>query len=945
MRTNCNFSTSLLQKRFTILMILLLGAFSALQASHNMAGQITYTKIGTNQYEITLTTYTDPSGGLVDRCKADFFIYDINDNLITEINDIPRQNGPLTDPLYPNLPCDLSPRPRAGEYIIGTIKKNIYRITYTFNGPGTFKIGYEDHARINGVVNMNNSDQTAFYVVTTIQNNPFLGTNDSPNFLNDPIDFACTNKRWEHNPGGYDPEGDSLVYTLIPCKKSHFLDVDAYRYPDQISPGANNSFSIDPQTGLITWDAPQQTGWYNVAFRVDEYRNGVKIGEAVRDMSILVNPCDNNPPVIDAPDEICIRAGETLEFDFKAWDPDVSDSLYFHLNNGNGGLNGPFSVTPNGADITFSNPPLANPTFPIAFRNLNGVDTIKGTVTWQTRCEDIRASFYQIDFYAHDNYGYFNSGGSNQMLSDHHVIKIYVIPPALTGLTATPGSRQVNLNWNPHACSNATGYKVFRRVGQSGWQQDPVCCEGQPEDAGYSLIAEVQGHSNTSFTDNNGNQGFNYGQDICYVVVACFPDGVRSCATNEACINVNKDYPVMTNDSVDITDPVNGAIMVAWSRPDTSVIDPGFNPPPYQYNLYRTDGIVGPGNYIQVNTSPLGLNDTIYFDVGLNTEVTGYRYYVEFLDQVGPVSESNIASSVFLTLQPGDMTMGLTWSEFTPWPNDYYLILRKDPGTATFIQIDSIQGTGANTHSYLDTGLINGEEYCYVVVSGGTYNSPNIKQIIKNASQEVCGIPVDLTPPCFSYEDTDTASDCENFTVTLYYDELDSLCGGDLDYLSVYIAPDPEGPWALLDTIQDRTGGEYVIQKDYTIAGCYAMTATDTVGNESDFVPYCVDNCPIMEPSNVFTPNGDGINDYFDPFRYRSVIVSEVIIFDRWGRQVWGLENANGELDPDRLWNGISDGGKQSQAGLYYYIIKYEEIRLGGNVKQEPLVGWVSLIR
>lgn len=944
MRTDRSHQTGLLRKRFTTLLILLFGAFSAVSASHNMAGQITYVKIGTNQYEITLTTYTDPSGGLVDRCKADFFIYDINDNLITEIKDIPRNNGPLTDPLYPNLPCDLSPRPRAGEYIIGTIKKNIYTTTYTFSGPGTFKVGYEDHARINGVVNMNNSDQTAFYVVTTITNNPWLGTNDSPAFLNDPIDFACTNKLWEHNPGGYDPEGDSLVYTLIPCKKSHFLDVDGYRFPSQVSPGANNQFSIDSQTGLITWDVPQQTGWYNVAFRVDEYRNGVKIGEAVRDMSILVNPCDNDPPVIDAPDEICVKAGETLEIDFKAWDPNQSDSLYFHLNNGNGGLNGPFSVTPNNATIRFSNPPQLNPTFPIRFRNINGIDTIRGTVEWQTTCDDIRQTFYQIDFYAHDNLSYFDNGSSNQMLSDHHVIKIYVIPPALTGLTATPGSRTVTLNWDPHPCANVIGYRIFRKYGSTGWQQDQECCKDQPEAVGYTEIGSTVGQNNATFVDDNNGQGFNYGQDICYVVLAYFPDDMRSCVTNEACINVNKDYPVLTNDSIDITDPVNGAVMVAWSMPDTSIINKNFNPPPYTYNLYRTDGLLGASTYTQVNTTPLTLDDTIQFDVGVNTVATAYRYYVEFLDAVGPISESNVASSVFLSLIPGDQTMSLNWSEYTPWPNSYYLIFRKDPGTATFFQLDSIPGTGANTHTYLDQGLVNGEEYCYVVVSGGSYSAPNIKEIIKNASQEVCGIPVDLTPPCFDSLDTDTASNCELFTVTLFYDELDSACGSDLDFFSIYASPDPQGPWILMDTVHDRDGGSYVIEKENSIAGCYAMTATDTVGNESERVAYCFDNCPQMEPSNVFTPNGDGINDFFDPFRYRSVVVNEAIIYDRWGRRMWGGD-VSGDIDPDRLWNGMTEGGKEAKPGVYYYIIKYEEIRLGGNVKQTPLIGWVTLIR
>ena len=48
----------------------------------------------------------------------------------------------------------------------------------------------------------------------------------------------------------------------------------------------------------------------------------------------------------------------------------------------------------------------------------------------------------------------------------------------------------------------------------------------------------------------------------------------------------------------------------------------------------------------------------------------------------------------------------------------------------------------------MDTGLVNGEEYCYYVKSTGAYSDPAIVSPLMNWSQEVCGIPVDRTPPC-----------------------------------------------------------------------------------------------------------------------------------------------------------------------------------------------------
>jgi len=76
--------------------------------------------------------------------------------------------------------------------------------------------------------------------------------------------------------------------------------------------------------------------------------------------------------------------------------------------------------------------------------------------------------------------------------------------------------------------------------------------------------------------------------------------------------------------------------------------------------------------------------------------------------------------------------------------------------------------------------------------------------------------------------------------------------------------------------------------------------------------------------ANVFTPNGDGINDFFQPgivgefkgcVRFR--------IYDRWGAKV--LDSDNGQY----TWDGRNQNGKVAARGMYYYIIDVagEEIR------------------
>jgi gliding motility-associated-like protein len=83
---------------------------------------------------------------------------------------------------------------------------------------------------------------------------------------------------------------------------------------------------------------------------------------------------------------------------------------------------------------------------------------------------------------------------------------------------------------------------------------------------------------------------------------------------------------------------------------------------------------------------------------------------------------------------------------------------------------------------------------------------------------------------------------------------------------------------------------------------------------------------------NAFTPNGDGINDFFLPLG--NVIRPErydLAIFDRWGQQIFQT------LDPSIGWDGTS-GGVPVPDGVYVYRafvvddIKGERYELFGHV-------------
>lgn len=918
-------------------------------ASHNVAGDITYTYISGNTVRITLTTYTDPAPASVDRCEADLEIWAANaapgDTALEILRDIPRINGPLNvDPLFPNsVTC---PGQAMGEYIVGTIKKNVYSVTYTFNGPGKYLVRYYDQARIDYVNNINNSGTQAFFIESTIFLSPLFGFENSPQFLNHPIDFACIDKVWTHNPGGYDPDPqDVLMYTLVECRQydppniPNPIITTGFQFPGQF--GTNGPMVMDPNTGLITWTTPQVVGWYNLAYKVEEFRNGILIGETFRDMAVLVKDCDNNPPIIETITDTCVFAGDTLRFDVIAYDPDNNpptrvDSIYFYLNNNNINNNGPFAVANSPATIDYLNPIGAiPPDYPIT---PDPGDSVIAEFEWATLCEHLKPQFYQVDFYAHDNLGYRDSTANLEVLSVHKIVKITVLPRPVEGLTLDPRNGEIELNWLPHGCDSVLSYEIYRGFGTSSFLEDSVCCGGDPTTAGFTLIGSNDGNQNVTFVDDNDGERFPVGTDICYLVRGVTTTGEFTCATNVECIEVDNDFAILLKDSINIT-AQNGSIAVAWSQPKE--IDTLFFPRPYTYTLNRADDINGPLVWTQI-ASNLNFSDTTFMDVGMDTEARGYRYRIDTYDANGDtISPGNMGSSIYLSITPGDEELTLSWNEFVPWFNRIYYIFRADDFGGAYTLIDSVPGTGGNTHTYLDTGLENFEDYCYVIISEGEYFSPDFPDSVRNASQKVCAIPQDFTPPCVGSIVFDTTRDCQALTLSIEWNEPDSICGADVDYYTVYFADNREATFVPIAQI-DSGVGFFSPGGLTSIADCYGITATDTSGNESEMIVFCFENCPTIELSNVFSPNGDGINDFFSPITDRSIRVTEVLIYDRWGNIVY---SSNSIPNADQLWDGRTNDGREVPEGVFYYLVRYEEDRLPFYVPKRPLVGHVNLLR
>lgn len=98
------------------------------------------------------------------------------------------------------------------------------------------------------------------------------------------------------------------------------------------------------------------------------------------------------------------------------------------------------------------------------------------------------------------------------------------------------------------------------------------------------------------------------------------------------------------------------------------------------------------------------------------------------------------------------------------------------------------------------------------------------------------------------------------------------------------------------------------------------------------------DNRVIFIP-NAFSPNGDGINDVFYPTGANASFVKSMTIFNRWGKQIFALNNFRGN-DPAHGWKGTWNG-MPAQVGVYYYIIEF----IGPNNKPLQYTGYVTLLK
>jgi gliding motility-associated-like protein len=127
---------------------------------------------------------------------------------------------------------------------------------------------------------------------------------------------------------------------------------------------------------------------------------------------------------------------------------------------------------------------------------------------------------------------------------------------------------------------------------------------------------------------------------------------------------------------------------------------------------------------------------------------------------------------------------------------------------------------------------------------------------------------------------------------------------------------------------QDGSTNNYY---DVLDSGLYYVTISFGGGCiTTDSIYIQTDSCIISNLSNIFTPNGDGINDFFFIKNIEYFPNSRLEVFNRWGNLIYSSDNYQND------W----DGGNQ-KTGTYYYL--FYPNNPSGKIKLQK--GFITLIR
>jgi gliding motility-associated-like protein len=124
----------------------------------------------------------------------------------------------------------------------------------------------------------------------------------------------------------------------------------------------------------------------------------------------------------------------------------------------------------------------------------------------------------------------------------------------------------------------------------------------------------------------------------------------------------------------------------------------------------------------------------------------------------------------------------------------------------------------------------------------------------------------------------------------------------------------------------------------------YTLNLKDSCTTTTSLVNVLVNYClsPVVTIPNIFTPNGDDINEVWQPIIQNplSVVNYQCTVYDRWGIKVYDTSASLSMTSAG--WDGHSTSGMVATEGTYFYVITYTDAKTNEN---KILKGFLELIK
>jgi gliding motility-associated-like protein len=922
-------------------------------ATHIVGGGFTLRHIADDQYELTMEFYRDCGPN-----SADFDptvrvgIYDkatnINIDKITLQGDIPQLIN------FGNVDCI--------EGASSCLEKRNYRATISlteakYNNISGYYVSWERCCRNVTIVNIISPDETGmvFYMEFPSPHPPTVPAtgfiNSTPRFTVDPINYICINDNFTYNFHAIDEDGDSLSYSLITPLKGNTGPFDpngnstlfqaapyeevawefGYGIDVNIMDG-NPDLAVDPLTGEFSVIAKQQ-GLYVFTILCEEFRNGVKIGEIRRDIQYTTVFCkpQYTPQITTnaSPSGLIAKINEEKCFQVFAKDSNVNDSV----------------------TIVFLGVDEGNAITDFIFQPVTGIKTASTTFCFTPRCTDTLNNTIHLRFLVYDN-------SCPRPRYDTLIVPVTIIKGKQIAPIIFADSASLSFHLDEIKCfdiygldSNIADSVVLSYVGiQGGGAFSNITfniTNGIKNASAEVCITptcsdNIFGDVNLIFVvrDNSCSGAL---RDTLFLPITIINNTfapqifIADSSLSNLVINVNesKCFPIFGVDS-NVNDSVEIQFMGIDEGNDV-LSDYSFQNVAGVKEVYSTFCIsyhcedaardsVHIRFLVKDNSCPVPLYDTL---------VLVFRLF-----------NTTAAPKIFSDIAPQNLFVNIDERKCFP-------IFGSDINVEDSIEIIFLGEENGKEIFDLSFQKVSGKQslstrVCLTVTCDDhTGGNVNLKFLIRDNSAcrltDTLSLPLEIrngniAPEIF------TDNHADHIDIRLNEQQCLPIFGTDLnlsDSIKISFLGTETGTLITNFSFQETSGMENIVTE-----ACFKLLCTE-VTEDSMYLRFLIrDNSCVIPLTdtlrifvrviddgerfdlskipNVFTPNGDDMNDVFSIHEYPGLECFRnfsIDIFNRWGRKVY--ESVNPQFE----WNG-----DDLPVDTYFYVLKINEMKRTGNV-------------